>query len=201
MGHGEAMYHYGRSRHTAVPLALFVTLFAACSDSSMELDAEPDDPATTQAFALGRSVLLVAEPEDSGGGDESLQRRLETLGFHVVQKSGRVVTAADAAGRALVLISESVVSGDVSSKFRDVRQPVLVMEPSILGSMGMTDFGWNRYYGDVTEQTEVVVSATGGELAAGLNGKVAVTSEPDKVRLGQTQLKCHRRRDLSLYAG
>jgi len=52
--------------------------------------------------------------------DVNLRNRLQTLGFTVTVKTGPAVVAADATGKSVVLISESVASATVNTKLTAV---------------------------------------------------------------------------------
>src|SRR6185295_4981879 len=69
--------------------------------------------------------LLVVGNLALGTGDAAVQRRLQLLGYPVVLRTDSAVTTAEAAGKSLVLVSSTVTSGTVGTKFKPVAVPVL----------------------------------------------------------------------------
>jgi len=107
--------------------------------------------------------------------DQALADRLTTAGYTVVVRSESQSATSDANGKDLVIISDSVTSGNVNTKFRDVAVSVINWEPSLYDDMMMagTTFGTN--YGDLAGQTQIVIASSGHPMAAGLSGTVATT--------------------------
>ncbi len=66
-------------------------------------------------------ALLVVGSTTLGTGDAAVRDRLVAGGFVPVVRTGSGATTADAAGKALVVVSSTVTSGDVNTKFRTVR--------------------------------------------------------------------------------
>lgn len=120
----------------------------------------------------GRSALLVVADPATLGTEAGLVPRLRGLGFTVTLADDNTVTAADAAGSSVVLISQSVASTVLGAKLRTVPQPVVVWKPAVYGDMGMTAVGANGGTG----ATAVSVTAPGHPLAAGHTGTVQVTT-------------------------
>ncbi|HYE31206.1 MAG TPA: hypothetical protein VEH27_07255 [Methylomirabilota bacterium] len=82
-------------------------------------------------------ALLVVSGVPLNASDAILQERLVAAGFNVQAIAAASSSAADAAGKQLVVISESVSSGAVNTKFRNVEVGVVVIEPFILDDMLM----------------------------------------------------------------
>jgi len=130
-------------------------------------------------FVVGNATLSMS--------DEALRSRLvNQLGFDVDIKTGPASATSDADGKALVLVSESVTSADVTNKFLNVPAPVMTLEPSIMDDMKMTGLTFGADYGDAQNQQDVAIldAARGHPLAAGLSGSVQVTSAAKKLIWG-----------------
>ena len=84
-----------------------------------------------------KDVLFVASSTEPGGNDREMIRRLEAAGYGVTIEEAGAVQSADAAGHGLVFVSESVGSGEVADKFKEVDVPVMIAEPYVYDDMGM----------------------------------------------------------------
>jgi hypothetical protein len=103
-----------------------------------------DIGAATRSSAL----FVVANPAAPSAGDLVVKNTLTNLGFDVTMADGNTVTSNSAAGKAIVVISKSVVNTRFAgATFRDVTIGALVMNPFDFHDMGMTgpiegtDFG------------------------------------------------------------
>jgi RHS repeat-associated protein len=134
-------------------------------------------PAPLALLVVGQTALVP--------GDTALQTRLTTnLGFAVSVVSASAATAADANGKALVVISESVTDTQVNTKFRSVAAPVLVLEPLLFDDMGLTLGTVNSDFGTQSGQTQVVITGAGHPMAAGLSGTRVVTTAAQPIGWG-----------------
>ena len=129
-------------------------------------------------------VLLVASSTTLGAGDAAVRNRLQASGHTVVVRTGTGATTADAAGKALVLVSSTVTSADVNTKFRTVVNPVLTWESALLDDLGMTGTSGTEF-GTLSGQTQVDIVAPAHPLAAGLSGRVTVTSSAQTFTWGR----------------
>jgi hypothetical protein len=94
------------------------------------------------------------------------------------------VATADATGKALVLISATSTVAGVGTKFRDVAVPVILLEPNLFGTMGLTADAATDH-GTLAAQTSLtIVGAADNPLTAGLTGDVAVYSTAYRVVFG-----------------
>jgi fibronectin type 3 domain-containing protein len=139
-------------------------------------------PASSQVSAtptaVGRQALLVAGtvPLPSGSGDAVIQSRLTQMGYSVTAKAATTTVAGDASGKAIVVVSSTVASGDVNTKFRDVAVPVLVWENAVYDDMKMTSVTSGTDFGTLASQTSVVIVTPSHAMAAGKSGTVAVVN-------------------------
>lgn len=133
-----------------------------------------------RAEACGlQSVLFVSQTNPATAADQTLVNRLTTAGYAVTVRSESQANAQEALGKDLVIISDSVNSTNVNTKFRDVMLPVINWEPSLFDDMMMTGTTSGAHYGDLANQTQLNIVDAGHPLAAGLaTGLVAATSSP-----------------------
>jgi hypothetical protein len=133
-------------------------------------DVSGDLKAGTALFVVGDATVLAA-------GDLALKARLEGLALQVTVKAAKQVVTGDATGKRLVVISATVGSGDVNTKFTNVAVPVVTAESAILDDLKMTKATAGTDFGVAKTQTKlgILVSSTDA-MAAGLTGTQTVTS-------------------------
>jgi hypothetical protein len=133
------------------------------------------------SHALGSEVLFVAGGTALSKGDQALKTRLETSGFTVTVKRDSTVQAQDADGKSLVLISESIIPGNVGKVFSGVKVPLICAEASLFDDLGMTgkkqsiDYGYtvNDSQMNIVDASHVVVSLSGTVTATSRGSKMA----------------------------
>ncbi|MEE6295692.1 beta-N-acetylglucosaminidase domain-containing protein [Georgenia wangjunii] len=119
-------------------------------------------------------VLLVVGPPGGlstadAAGDLATAARLAFLGYPVEVGVAPEVTTEDAAGKAAVVVSESVSSGDVGTKFRDVDVPVAAWEHFVYDDMAMADAPNLAF-----NSTDVEITGADHPIAVGLSGTVGI---------------------------
>ncbi|RYZ07085.1 MAG: hypothetical protein EOO73_13545 [Myxococcales bacterium] len=124
---------------------------------------------------LSGTVLFVTASTTLNAADTAVRNRLQTLGFTVQVKAAASAVTADAAGKALVVVSSTVASADVGSKFKSVATPVLTWESAIYDDMALVPSGATNL-GTQTTQTSVTIAAPSHPMAAGLTGTPAVAT-------------------------
>ncbi len=124
--------------------------------------ASPTAPqsAPTALFVVGNTSLST--------GDAAVKTRLESLGYTVTVKQDSAAVTGDATGKALVVISSTVVPANVGGKYTGVAVPVLTWESGILITMSMVGNDPALDFGTAATQTQVNIIAAGNPLAAGL---------------------------------
>ena len=125
-----------------------------------------------------RVAMFVVGNTTLSPSDIILRRQIEARGYDVVTRSGPVVTTADATGKALILISQSVTSADVNTKLTNVRVPVVVLEPALFDDLKLTGLVDTTDYGVLPNQTQLQIVKPHHPLAAGFSGALTVTSSP-----------------------
>jgi len=122
------------------------------------------------------SVLFVVGNLTLNSGDAAVKAKLEAMGFTVTVVSDAAATSADATGKTLVVISSTIISSNVNTKFTNVNVPVLTWEPGILDDLKMTGTA-STEYGTTFNQTQINITGAGHTLAGGLpNGLTSVFS-------------------------
>lgn len=168
--------------------------------------AVPDGSYTVSATAVDQNDLGISSPTvalvvgtpppevlyvygtvsvpDLNGADAGAVARLQRTGFGVRLVEAPSSTSADAEGKALVLVSSTVNSGDVGAKFRDVEIPVIVWEQAVQDDFQMTGDIGDFDRGTLGGQTEVEIIDSSHPLAAGLSGIVPIVNSAETFSWG-----------------
>ena len=132
-----------------------------------------------------QSVLFVGSTNPLNAADDALADHLTAAGYAVQSVSQTEAQTISALGKDLVIISDSVDSGNVNTKFRDVMIPVINWEPALFDDLKMTGVTNNTDYGSQGGQTQVNIVTPGHPLAAGLAaGLVTTTSSAQSYMWG-----------------
>lgn len=126
------------------------------------------------AYVEGSALLVVGDTSLSVG-DGVYMAALEERGFIVTIKDGVSVVTGDATGRDVVLITSTVTSGDVNTKFRTINVPTIVAEEALYDDMSMTGTGTSGH-STTADQTKIVISEPMHPIAAGLRDLVSVAT-------------------------
>lgn len=129
------------------------------------------------------TILFVTSASTLSADDHAIRTRLLNRDYIVLVKEQNIVTAADATGKNLALISESVNSGTINTKFRNLTIPVMLWDPYLFDDMGLTDLTENTDYGLVTNSV-LEINLQSHQAAAGLSGTVQVTNTPQEMIFG-----------------
>jgi hypothetical protein len=120
------------------------------------------------------SALFVVGNTMLGPGDAAVRTRLQELGYALTIKSAADANEADASGKSLVVISSTVDSRDVNTKFTDVAVPVVLWDNELYADMKMTGTVSGTDFGATNDQTTTTILDQAHALAAGREGTVAV---------------------------
>jgi hypothetical protein len=90
----------------------------------------------------------------------------------------------DAEGKALVMVTSSVTVPFTGTKFRDVRVPLILLEPNLMGLMGLTDEPASDHGATQRTETEIRIVDDQHPLAGGLDGDVTVYESPWRLTWG-----------------
>jgi glucose/arabinose dehydrogenase/PKD repeat protein len=131
-----------------------------------------------------RTALLVVKSADAlGAGDAAVKARLESLGY-LVTVASETVPASDAAGKSLVLISSTVGSSALQTRFRDLAVPVVLWEGALYDDMGMTSAS-GSFYGETGGLSSLAIADASHPAAGGLTGTPAVTTAATTLKWGR----------------
>jgi hypothetical protein len=156
--------------------ALITLLISACVQPVDSLPGADETPAfERQSLTEAPAALLVVGSTTLVAGDTALKNRLQTLGFTVTVRAGTAVSAADAAGK-VVLVSESVASADVNTKLRNVAVPVVSLEPSLFDDLGFVEAVATNY-GTAASQSSLVLLGTPGSLSGDVTVNVTSSAQ------------------------
>jgi hypothetical protein len=136
-------------------------------------------------ISLSPYALLITGTANLQAGDNAVRKRLEASGYVPVIRTAKAGTAADAAGKGVVLISSSIAAADAGTKFRTTIVPVVVWEPRLLDDLGLTARVENTDYGTAGSQTKLDILKPDHPLAAGLTGRVTVTTAASSFTWGK----------------
>jgi len=139
----------------------------------------------------GNDVLLVYGYLDAtptlAPGDVAVKNRLESMGYAVELKEAPQSQTSDANGKVLVLISSTVGSDDVSTKFRDVAVPVIICEHAVFDDMLMTGpTYWTDFGYDENDPGLLTIVDPSSPLAGGLSGNAQVIGPPGGIEFSNT---------------
>ena len=134
------------------------------------------------SFAFASKALFVVGGDSLSPGDKVIRNHLKGRGFEVVVQNDRNVTAASAAGKDLIVISESAVSTRLKNKFRKVSVPLICLDAYQYDDLGMAarDLSAGSKFGHIEEQQSVRIEAGGHPLAVRLPaGQVVEVGQRD----------------------
>jgi hypothetical protein len=140
----------------------------------------PTGNAVTIAVGNVNPLALLVTGGTPSNGDNAVAAHLRTLGWDVQMITAPVAQSTDAAGKKLIVVSSSVTSGDVNTKFRGAAVPVLWWEASNADDFGIEAGNVNGT--TIASQTDIFISDATHPLAAGLPaGIVTVYTAPDTI--------------------
>jgi RHS repeat-associated protein len=135
----------------------------------------------TGAIATPKTVLeVVGSPTSLTSRDSWMKDQLERAGWTVTVADDNGITAAAAAGKQLVVLTDSVSASTVAATFKTTAVPVIVSEAFILDDMGMTGTAATEYGNTGADQTQLDITTAGASspLGAGLSGTITTSTSP-----------------------
>lgn len=144
-------------------------------------EAATNQPQLVMRTVQARDVLLVVGSTTLNTGDNAVKTRLQNLGFTVTVKAAGSTTntsikAADADGKALVLISSTVTPANVGTKLKNIPVPVLNWEFDLADDFGMTNTVSGTDFGTAATQTQAAIVTATHPMSAGLTGTQTLVS-------------------------
>lgn len=134
------------------------------------------------AGAVGpvNTLLVVNTPSTPHADDVAIKTRLESLG-HIVTYRDQLSDASVAGDYDLIIISESVSSGNVTNKYKDTTTPVLAHEYAVWDDMALITIGGVATT-TLQDQTDVVITDDGHPINDGIaTGQQAIYSSVQSV--------------------
>ncbi|MBW2428423.1 MAG: hypothetical protein JRF56_05645, partial [Deltaproteobacteria bacterium] len=124
-------------------------------------------------------IRLVVGDLNLNFGDQAIKDRLELMGYIVHLRDDGAVSAADADGMDLVLVSATASSRQVTSTYRDVAVGVVVCESYLFDDLVFTGPTGGDDFGVATSQVAVDILDASHPIAAGLSGTVMVVDDAE----------------------
>lgn len=133
----------------------------------------------------GRTIITVGNPNDVlflaatttlNASDSAIRDIIAGLGFNVVVMDDDLSSDVDGIGKKLIVVSSTVNSGSINTKFRNATSPVLSWEQSNQDDFGMTGDVDGTDRGTVPAQTQIEIVDPAHPMAAGFSGLVTVTT-------------------------
>ena len=141
-----------------------------CSDAPTEVLCDLD-----VLFVVGNTTL--------SAGDNAVRNRLTSQGYNVMLEDAHSVETSDANGKDLVIISSTVSSSVVGTKFQHVTVPVITWESYLFDDMKMTGTSTGTSYGSQSNVDRYTV-ATSHPINSGLSGTFDVFTSHQSVNWG-----------------
>ena len=129
-------------------------------------------------------ALLVAGSASLSPADTAVRSRLEDAGYVPVIKAARATAAADAPGKAVVVISSTVAPADLGTRLRGSIAPLVTWETQLFDDLGLTGPAAGSDFGPV-RQSRITIISPAHPLAAGRSGLVTVTTAPTALAWGR----------------
>ena len=126
--------------------------------------------------SCNKKALLVISSSGLNTSDAAIRSRLQSLGYNVQVKKDKEVKTSDANDKGLVLISSTINSSYVGTKFRDVAVPVIVWEGWLMDDMRMTGLTTYTHYGATDKVRNMRISNSSHPIAQGASGEITVFS-------------------------
>jgi hypothetical protein len=152
------------------------TVTAVAEDTGGHTTTSASVPVTVEATTdpTGEVLFVVAAPATLNAGDTAVRNRLVAAGFTVTPADDNTVTAAQATGKAFVLISQTAVStGANIAGLARLAVPVWVAKPAWFDDFGLTGRVAGSDFAD-KPVTPLTISASGHPVAAGRSGTVTL---------------------------
>ncbi|MCP4967464.1 MAG: hypothetical protein GY926_19800, partial [bacterium] len=131
-----------------------------------------------------QTALMVTGNTAPGANDVPVKNQLEALGFTVTIKTASGVTAADATGKDIVVITSTFAPADLGTKLKNITVPILQFEPWAYDENEYTPNQAGKRGETSTTHTQVVIADPNHTMAAGLSGTATVTTQARKLSYG-----------------
>lgn len=129
-------------------------------------------------------ILFVVGNSDLNTGDAAAKARLEALGFVVTVVDDDNVQTSDSDNKGLIVISATVSSGKVNTKFKNTAIPVVSWEAWLHDDMKMTGGSKDFDYGKYSYTNALTIVDAIHPIADGLSGTITVLTADKTVNWG-----------------
>lgn len=164
---------------------LYVTLVGkkpSGMGDAVDCDGSVDPPTDPEPCNI--DVLFVVGHTNLNSGDAAIKARLIANGYNVTVVDDWDSQTSDATGKGVVIISSTVNSGEVNTKFRDVNVPVITWEGWLMDDMKMTGSASGTDYGTHVDH-DLDISDASHPIAAGLSGEIDIYTANDELNFGK----------------
>lgn len=142
------------------------------------------DNCTVAPAPCNKTALFVVGSTSLNSADNAIKTRLVNMGYQVTVVSDGSCNTTHAEGKGLIVISASVNSSYVNSKYRDVNIPVLTWESYLFDDMKMTGTTSNYHFGVANSCYAMRVSDGNHPIAQGSTGDIHVFTSGTTVNWG-----------------
>lgn len=156
-----------------------------CVDGKSNGGGEPPANCNKNALLVVGSVAL-------NGGDAAVKSRLEGLGYNVTTVDDDLVSTSDGTGKGLILISSTIQSTKVNTKFKNIDVPVMVWESYLYDDMKMTGTGAGSNYGNYSSTSRMTIGNSTHPITAGLSGNLQIFTSAKSVTWGNPGIDAYR---------
>jgi hypothetical protein len=162
---------------------LFVTLVGKKPSGMGDMvDCDGNPPVDPEP--CNKEVLFVVGNTQLNAGDTAIKNRLESNGYNVMIVDDWDSQTSDANGKGVVIISSTVNSSEVNTKFRDVAVPVITWEGWLMDDMKMVGNASGTDYGTHIDN-DLDISDSSHPIAAGLTGEIDIYTADDELNFGK----------------
>lgn len=141
-------------------------------------------PVTPPTANCDKDILFVVGNTSLNSGDRAVREKLISYGYQVTVKDPHQVKTSDADGKGLVIISSTVSSSDVGTKFTHVSTPVLTWEAYLYDELKMTGATAEHDYGSGWGYTKLV-SKVDHPINRDVRGTRTVVTHTEDFRFGK----------------
>ena len=152
------------------------SITATAQDSAGQTTTSAPVPVTVEATTTptGEVLFVVANPGTLNAGETAVRNRLTGLGFTVVIADDNTVGNAQAAGKAFVLVSQTVTSSGANIRaLASLAVPAWLAKPAYFDDFGLTGGVTGTDFAD-KPVTPLTIAAAGHPMAAGRTGTVTL---------------------------
>ncbi len=153
-------------------------------DAAVEWALDGCDQGGGDPNPCNKTALFVVGSTSLNSGDQLVKSRLESLGFAVTLVNDDNCATSDADGMGIVVISSTVSSSKVNTKYKDVVVPVISWEAWLFDDMKMTSSGSGTNYGSFSSTKRMTIGNPSHPIVQGLSGDIQIFDSNETVNWG-----------------